>query len=1139
MISLTLYVLYYQDNQASLYYSVVSPPPKHMLVVLGGYPLLLMACFLCFMGRNLLTRDEYYRIHEVVDARPVSNFRLLTSKIVALVVVGWIPMAVFSGIIELGAWLQNFMDFNWFERFDTVALLKFLLFTCPVSLSLVAVLSLLFNVLFRNNLLTMAALLGIVIGGYVLITKISLSQYIYFEGLPLVGYIGSELDPEQLAFIDIVRYVSYLATVLFLFLLAVVFFRRRDDFVRRDTIACSTCGVVLVLCISTSTIFVLEQAAKMQQWTQFQDRNTVQKASQLDIIDLNAEVHVEPARRLSVNAELSAIVLSDTVEDVLVLWLNPGFSVAEVKLDDVGVSSELDNNGRLSLRIAQPLEAGQRIHLSVSYQGKPDLDFGYFDSSTDVSKMPKWDQLLSYMGDVHGIYSSKFVALPQELMWFPTPVLPLYELRAHKDFFDSTIQLTLPEEWEAAVSGRRLSVENDGKPQGFKTYEFKTEAPVSSLDLYAGPFRVFSQEIAGVNFEVLLTEQQLSRVAVIQEHLEILLDELAEQLEANIVEGFEFPCSDYRFVSVPQRLRVYGGGAFLNLLLSSKCSYLLREFDVFSVNWENVFPDFLETWGMDRGTFLVQVLKNYFRFNFQGTNVQLDLFNSYWDHELGIVGPEAESLSLVLAYLNDLVWYDSIDGFSASGYFPKAMKSRQPSSQPIFLYYGAQYNVNQIGQRIFRRLKPFIRHIDIVEGVMSRSLATEEVQQVAIESSMQQTVESELDPFLVETLRLRCAHLSFQLFQVLGKEDTRLLFDALLARYRHTNFNVEDLYATSAHLGLPVEEILGDWFASNEQPEYAFSSAVTYKREANEDGEEEYQTNFHILNQGERTGTFRTSVTTVFGGFGALTPQLAGDSTFIAADMRYGTAGTGPVVFLEPGESVEVGIVSEREPIRVVIQPLNLSVGGGRVAIPARFIEDTRDVDPVQLEEFHGFRKSSWVPPPSIQTGIVVDDLDPSVTVENGKHIDDVKTWRRVDYPSAWGSSRRTMVYCESKNPKKIEFKTDLPHDGMWGLEFHLPDLRGQFGDFGQGLIPRGRISMGGGTQFFWQSIAGEYKFTLEAGNTFEEINVNVSQSDFGWIRVADIQLNQGSTIVSVEPSSDDEKLFGDAIRWIHMDAGE
>ena len=469
---------------------------------------------------------------------------------------------------------------------------------------------------------------------------------------------------------------------------------------------------------------------------------------------------------------------------------------------------------------------------------------------------------------------------------------------------------------------------------------------------------------------------------------------------------------------------------------------------------------------MTRGSYLVTIMRNYFRFGFQGNNFHLDLFNTYWDHQLGIVGPEAEPLSLVLAYLNDLLWYASMDGFSASGYFPKAMKGNPGTSQQFYLDYGTQNSFGRIGNQIFRRLKPMIRHIDLVEGVMLRSLHTEEIQEAALHSSIEQTVESELDPFLVETLRLRCAHLSFLLFQILGKDDTKLLFDELLARFRHTNLSVEDLYATGADLGLPVEEVLGNWFSGNERPNFEFSSAHTYERKAHDEIEEKYQTFFHVFNQGKNAGVFRTSVTTEFGGFGALTPEISAQSSSFVADMRYGSSGLGPVVFLEPGESVEVGIVSDRKPIRVLVQPLNLMVGGGRVALPTKLVEGTGNVDPARLEEFHGYRPSNWMPQP-IETGIVVDDLDPSFTVENGKHVSDVKTWRRVDYPSAWGSPRRTMVFCDSTNPKSIAFQTDLPNTGMWGLEFHLPDLRGQFGDFRQGFLPRGRIGTGSETQFF------------------------------------------------------------------------
>ena len=1111
-----------------------------MMVTLGGYPLLLVACFLCFVGRNLLSRDKFYRIHEVVVSRPLSNFQLLASKVLALVIVGWIPIAAFVSFVHLSALLHNFIDINFSESFETVALLKFLLITCPVTLSFVAVLSLLFNLVFRNNVLTMVALLGTVVAGAFLLTKINLSQYVFFEGLPLVGSVGSALNPETVGFHDFVRYLGYFSVTVFLFFVSIPLYRRQDVFFRRNVIAGSIGGIVLLLCISTTTTFALERAEKFKHWMAGRDSDTVLMTPQVDITNLTATVDLEPARELTVETELTVSVLSERVLDVLVLWLNPGFTVTEVMLDGISMNHELDSMGTLSVELEDALEPGQEIQLLLSYRGKPDLDYGYFDSSTEILKVPLWDQLLTYLGDVHGIFSANFVALPQELNWLPTPFLPLYEQRVRKDFFDSHFVLTVPATWEAALPGRRVDPEVLAHQGNKKTYVFKSDSPVSSVSLFAGPLTAVGREISGTRFEVFLSEEQLIRHPVINESIVALAVELAERLDANRSDGFELPCSTYRIFAVPHQLRVYGGGTFLNLLLSDKCSYLLREFDFFAVDWQSTIPEELEQWGLSRDDYVAQVLSNYFRFGFQGTNFELDLFNNYWDYELGIVGPEAEPLSLVLAYLNDLIWYASMDGFSASGYFPVAMGRSRSSFQQPTLFYGGQVQVGLARHWLLKIMKPMIRHIDLVEPVVTQRLYSDELQQAALSTSIQQTLAADLDPFLVETLRIRCAHLSFQLFQIMGKDDAKLLFDALLSRFRYSNFSVEDLYAVSADLGLPLEAVLGSWFTSTEQPRYEFSGAHTYKRKGLADDEPQFQTLFNVKNQGKGIGVFRTSVTTTIGGFGVLSADsadLQAQHDF-AYNARYGATGTGPVVFLEPDQAVEVGIVSEREPIRVLIQPLNINVGGGRVAVPTKLVSDTRNVDPSQLEEFHGFRTSTWVPQQK-DPGIVVDDLDATFSVENGQQVGDVKTWRRIDYPSAWGNTRRTMVYCESKNPKSIEFQTELPYAGLWSLEFHLPDMRGQFGDYQQGFIPRGRIGTGGGALFFWQSIAGEYTFTLDAGDFSDVIDVSVSDTDFGWIRVTEAQLNQGNAVVSVSPRSTDGKLFGDAIRWIQVDAGE
>ncbi len=1119
----------------------MAPPPKYSIVILGGFPLLLMACFLCFMGRNVLTRDEFFRIHDVVLTRPISNFRLLASKLAALVIAGWIPIAIFMLFIQGGAFLQNYVNIDFSESFETTALLKFLFFTCPVTLGLVAVLSLLFNLLFRNNLLTLVVLLALVIFCGVLITKISMSQYIFFEGLPLVGSFGSGLVPESIEFSDIVRYVGYLAVVLFLFFTGVVLYGRRDVFVRGNVLAGLVGGVVFVLCISSTTSSAIAHDSKLKLWSNGLQQKTVLMSPQVDFVNLHASVELEPTSKLSIQTDLDVHVLSTVLEDVL-LWLNPGFAVREVKIDGNPVFFELDQQGALRIEVSEPLESNQDIRLTLIYDGVPDLDYGYLDSSTDVSKMPMWDQLLSYMGDTNGIYDSNYVALPQELNWLPAPFLPLFEKRVAKDFFNTHISLTLPSAWEATLPGRKL-VNGEGTSQEKeKTLEFVSEVPVSTVNLFAGPLKSFSREINGINFEVLLSEPQLARQSLLHESLEEITEAFAERLDANKLDGFELPCSDFRFIAVPQRLRVYGGGTFLPSLLSDKCSYLLREFDFFAVDWSRAIPDYLrsqlERYGMTRGTYLLQVLKNYFRFSVQGANFELDLFNTYWDHEVGIVGPEAEVLSLILAYLNDLVWYASMDGFSASGYFPTAMGSERRTPNSANVMFGGQIHLGMARHHLNQVVKPLLRHIDLVETTVTHDLYSEALQETALSHSIQQTLASELDPFLVETLRLRSAHLSFQLFQILEEEGAKLLFDELLARYKYSNFRLEDLYATSTDLGLPVEEVLHNWFVGKEQPKYALSTAQTYRRESTDDLEDEFQTFFHVLNQGEGIGVFRTALTTETPGLSAWSAQAGADFAISSPGMIYGSSSAGPTVLLKPGQAVEVGIVSDQKPLRVLVQPLNVTVGGGRLGIPTKLVEDTRTIDTSRIDEFHGYRPSTWSAP-HVETGIVVDDLDPSFLVEDDKQVSDVRTWRRVDYPSAWGNSRRTMVYCESKNPKSIKFQTDLPNGGLWGLEFHLPDLRGKFGDYQQGFLPRGRIGSGGGSWFFWQSIAGDYKFTLDAGDFSEEVDVSISESDFGWIRVTEALLEPGNTVVSVRPRNTDGKLFGDAIRWVQVDAGE
>ncbi len=1124
VLSYMFYVLYYTDAAAQGFYGTIAPNAKHMISVLGGIPLLFTMFCMCFLGGSAFSVDQRERIQEVMFSQSMSNLKVVLGKTVGLATVSIFPLVVFIVSLQTFAVLHSIGTDAVLHGFKWLPAIKFLLVTCTLSVGLFAALCVAFSVLFRYHLISLAALIFAFLMISMLLTDVSANGFAFFEGLPLIASIDSSYVASPLTLIDFLRYFGYLLICIFLVSCAGLMVTRRDS---QRSSAWTTLAVSGVFAVGCFSVIASQEAVRRDHlalWKETVSEFAELAEKQVDVLQITANVEMNPGTELSVSTTLDLQVL-DPKADHFVIVLNPGFTLDRVEIDNQEVETTFDDAGVLRITPKVGIPADGTLSVDIHYRGRPNLEFGYSDTALDVANIPNWDQLFRYMGTDNGIFHSQFVALPDEVGWLPRSGLAFN--RSHKDFFDSDVSLALPDEWLAVLPGPRAQQH----PDTGNANRFTTSTPVSTIDLFAGPFHAVDTTVGDHKFELLTLEGQLERMGFLDNTLELWMTTLEEALDSTREDRFEFPCQEFRLVSVPHPFRLYGGGAFMNSATSGECFVLIREHGLTTIG-EGGYAPYLDSvqWTEEMlRAIMKQWVESYWSSNLVGDNIYLDFYSSYWENNVGFRGEEGEALSFLIENLNNLVWFRSMDAFSPSAFIPSAMgfhgnevTGRRYSQTIQFGMFPGRFSL------LSYYFKPHFRHLDTIDTVVPQYVfGSEEIQQVAVDNSIETLLQSDHDPIKLEALRLKCMNISHKLFHFLGVEDTKRLLRELVEAYRYQNLSLEDFYNTADSLDLAVRQILGNWYSSVDTPSLVFSLAKSSPRQDKEMEGAYYQTVFEVSNLGEATAVFKPSVlgafdTSIYG-----EALVANSPTLSSPD--YVSNYDGSTITVLPGESLQVGIVSKTEPFRVALRNFNLAVGGGHSSIETVLVE--ADDSSVPEEKFEGSQPSDWQPPNNHVGNIIIDDLDSNFSVNNGTELEALATWRRVNYSTAWGGRKRTFAFTNHHRQKNLAFETELPSSGTWRLDYHVPDFRGRWNDYTFYNLPRGAVTYSA-TSLFWESIAGEYVVTFESEDRNREYSLEITPTDRGWMEIGLLDLDAGSTNVIVKPQAQDENLFGDAIRW-------
>ena len=304
-----------------------------------------------------------------------------------------------------------------------------------------------------------------------------------------------------------------------------------------------------------------------------------------------------------------------------------------------------------------------------------------------------------------------------------------------------------------------------------------------------------------------------------------------------------------------------------------------------------------------------------------------------------------------------------------------------------------------------------------------------------------------------------------------------------------------------------------EWRTGTPLPGFVASDAQIGRLEDAPDGARRYQARLHVRN----------------------TESVAGHVS-VSADS-YGIMDPSAPVRVGAGESVEIDWVGS-EPAQVLWLHSYLSLN--RHPLPIKV--STGDPERPVAESPFGVRPSGWLPDNA--GDVVVDDLDPGFSIgqqpvdREGADLDSglpvyarfemplaADTWYREAVPSAWGRHRRTLAVVRGGDgDRAVAFAADLPREGRWRLDYHIP--------------PASPPHFPGGTpQLEHISWLGAYDMTIRTGRREMPrrempVEFDGGAAQPGWNEIGTFDMDAEPVHVLVTNRTDGEVVVADAIRW-------
>lgn len=437
-----------------------------------------------FLATDFLKRDKKLNTSEVLFIRPMTNLEYIAGK-----TLGLLTVFVVLNLLVMMLSVVFLLITKQVELRILPIIFYFLLVSIP-SLFFVIGLSYALMTLIKNQPVTFIILLGyIALVLFYLGSKLAyVFDYMVFKmPLPYSDIIGfSNLDHSLL------HRGAYLLLGLGLILFTTWRLNRLPD---NPNSGWKLAAFAFVF-IFASGFALFKIAATHKNLIAKREANTLLSAQYFNHLVpemKRANIKIEYANELKANATLTLKNNHQQAIDTIVLSINPGLLVEKVVKNNVELPFK-QNNFLLFVIPSEPLSENNQVEIEIHYSGIPDMNIAYLDNKhEDVFGM---NQAMTLRVDrKYGFYSSNYVLLNKEVLWYPVPGV-VYDPTRPAIFKQQFTKFDL-----TVVSKPGMLPVS----QGIRTtadsieYHFDIRDPLPQLSLNIGNFEEKRIEIGGID----------------------------------------------------------------------------------------------------------------------------------------------------------------------------------------------------------------------------------------------------------------------------------------------------------------------------------------------------------------------------------------------------------------------------------------------------------------------------------------------------------------------------------------------------------------------------------------------------------------------------------------------------------------
>lgn len=1090
--------------------------PRYLMGAIGLYYLLGYTFGIVFLGFDIRARDVRDGIVEVLDARPLTNLELVAGRFIALFLSGWIPIVILALLVQGLGYLLPLIGSVVGQPVEPWSLFGFVFLMAVPAISFAIGLVFIVTLLVRHRLVASLLTIGGIVGMYWgLFTAVGANaSYFDFLGAAQTSF-PSDLVPELMRPGGWTQRIAVLLLGLGFVGLAAAIHPRLDGQNRMRPAAASG-ALVIVGLIAIAFVVQLRHAEidNFKRWRAAHEARVSEPVA--DILAVDGSITINPGQRLDADLSIELAAPADRALERVLLTLNPGFSIDELTLAGGRALANTHADGLLDIDLGQTLAPGEQTTLHLRYGGKPDIAFGYLDSTIVTEDLNLNEAQVVLLGYERGLFDRRFVALTPGMYWLPASGVDIGrdDPRARRaDYFTVALDVDLPAGWLAAGPGRRQAIAADGDREGFR---FAPAIGIPEAALIASRFESFATDIRGITFEVLVDPAHDSNFAVLAEARGEIEDWIDERLEAAAEVGLNYPFDAFTIVEVPNTLRGFKGGWRLDTALAPPSMMLLRETSFptarFDVDVVEIFGS--RNYNQEGGKPRIERNRvlNFFINDFSGGNVLAAAARSFFSYRTSAYGDNAIAIDFALEQLSSLYVSGRRNYFSAH----------------LFT------NINQAANSVVASMQAGgggFSLTSIADAIMTANISRTDVWNTVLQVPL-----GDVDPYenpqrTLDMLALKGGEMAEAMVDTLGTEEVGLLLARLLERHAGESFTMDDLIAAGGDASDGLAQLLRDWITTTGLPGFVVRGVEQYRLPDEDNGDPRYQLLVRLSNDEDVVGFARLSW---------VVPDDQGRAAILAQVSAAGGPGAGPIavsgattrtasgepIRIDGRSAVEIGAVLNQPVLRVNVEPyLSLNrdqfVAGelNTTSIP------TRDREP-----FEGVRDIPFDFPDDGR--IIADDLDESFEIvtdtgEEGLRLAGRGTttlldldqglpvglglsprdWSRRTLQTAYGRYRHTLAYVGAGDGSaRAVMPVTIPSPGRWELEVHVPPL--------------------------YPNFRQTWNLDIVTADGRESVRFNAAVSNTGWNSLGEFELPAGTVAVEVSNASDGRVVMADAIAW-------